>query len=100
MNNASHRSSTRQNSRAERKRKATHMLLCNHCYLCVTSLIHGIEDNVCQCANSWTSPDDGDECANTQNGCTNCDDDDSQWCEVANPGCTTDEGRGWSYCGK
>lgn len=58
------------------------------------------EGNDCHCKSSWTwTRPSGIECANTQNGCTNCDGDSrGNWCKVVNPGCTTDEGLGWSFC--
>ena len=56
--------------------------------------------NECQCARSWVSPEDGGSCAEEQSGCANCDGDVRSWCVVDNPGCATDEGGGWSYCGK
>ena len=57
--------------------------------------------NACQCASSWVSQDDGGICAEEQHGCANCDGDvDGSWCIVDNPGCSTDEGDGWSYCGE
>ena len=52
----------------------------------------------CKCLDSWTD-DYTPECAKEQKGCTNCDGSNFSWCNVANPGCSTDEdGEGWSYC--
>jgi len=54
----------------------------------------------CECKVQWM--ESGDEgCGDVQFGCPQsaCDDDVDRWCNIANPGCATDEDLdGWSYC--
>lgn len=60
----------------------------------------------CICKTSWSSTVGGEQCSETQSGCTNCDqtsDGSIGWCQVEDTSCATAErGHGpsfyWSYC--
>jgi len=53
----------------------------------------------CECAASWSSPEDGKGCLN-QSGCAKCDDDSDSWCMVKTENCLEAEkpDGDWFYC--
>ena len=67
--------------------------------LCCSLLLRISRGAPCVCEDTWTSPEDGANCTNPQNGCAfpTCDGDPRPWCIVTHFRCDEDIDL-WTYC--